>query len=59
MWRFYGDWHFHCNHEVYCTKCGKIFPSEPFNCPEYFTHPKPTISAEQAAEAARSASSRR
>jgi hypothetical protein len=49
-WRLYDDWNYWCGHEWHCTKCHKIFPLEPAECPEYGQHPKPTISAEEAAE---------
>jgi hypothetical protein len=53
-WRYYGDWHYFCRHERYCTNCGKIkggkiFKLKPEDCPEFSQHPKPTISARQAA----------
>lgn len=47
-WRFYGDWHYTCRHEQYCTRCGKIVALTPDRCPAY--GPKPAISAEQAAK---------
>lgn len=47
LWRLYDDWHYRCNHERYCTACGKIFDLETVACPDYPRHPKPTISAER------------
>lgn len=48
LWRLYDDWKYRCAHERYCTSCGKIFPLEPKDCPEYDSHPKPMISAREA-----------
>jgi hypothetical protein len=50
LWRIYDDWRYSCGHEWYCTRpaCGKIFPLEPAECPEYQRHPKPMISPQEA-----------